>query len=84
MFRSVTVLTYIGTEFKWVSRKHSLVALFTSEAEYVALASAVSLITTIKMMFVAAVIMKKDELTVKRDNTKTCDMISKPNGTKRR
>lgn len=81
---SGAVLTYNGTAFAWASRKQSLVALSTAEAEYVALASALGMITTVKRMVTAAGIMPQAMVTVKTDNTATCDMIAKPHGTKRR
>lgn len=46
------VLPYNGTELEWASRKKSLVALYTSEEEYVALASAIHLVEISRRLYI--------------------------------
>lgn len=78
------VITYNGAAVSWSSRKQSIVAMSTAEAEYVALASAVTNISAMRRLLLNAGLMSRGAIAVKTDNTATCDMVAKPHGTKRR
>lgn len=78
------LITYNGGPVAWYSRKQSLIAMSTAEAEYIAVAAAIQNANTMHRIMEQAGLWQAAPSTIKTDNKATVEMISKPHGTKRR
>lgn len=81
--KSGAVITCNGTAFSWACRKKSLVDLSTTEAEYVALESALRVVKTTKRLATHSGILQNEPSAIHTDKRATCDMLAKDIGTKR-
>lgn len=76
------VITYHGTPLSWASRKQAIMAMSTTEAEYVALASAAQHLHILKKLYVETTFIKGRPVTLNSDTIAVCSMIENPRGTK--
>lgn len=78
------LISYNGTPITWATKKQSLTALSTTEAEYISLASVTQHLQVAKRMCTAAGIITQSTCVLNSDSQSVCSMLSKPHGTKRR
>lgn len=84
--RSTTgyVLRYHGRPIMWGSRKQNLLAMFTAEKKYIALAVATQHLQGIRTICVEDGLICDAPCSLKTDNLAVCAILGKPHGTKRR
>lgn len=78
------VLCYNASPVAWSAKKQSIIALSTTEAEYVAMASALQMLETSRRMLIEVGVQAKGTSSLNTDNQATVQMVSQMHGTKRR